>query len=175
MSITDQSAPASIQGCLEVCRRCASLVTQLRAGADPTIYAAVGPHLRHCLDHFTALLRALPAGPVDYDARDRDPALEVEPERMLDALAATERRLAEIPAGSLPQGLEVLQLAAGGAAPHAVGSTLERELVFLSSHTIHHLALVLELAASRGFAVDRDLGVAFSTAAYREATAAAAD
>src|SRR5262245_29994906 len=34
--------------------------------------ASIGGHYRHCLDHFTSLLRALDADLVDYDHRERD-------------------------------------------------------------------------------------------------------
>src|ERR1041385_7155475 len=39
----------------------------------------IGGHYRHCLDHFTSLLRALDSGEVDYDRRERDPRIETEP------------------------------------------------------------------------------------------------
>ena len=48
---------------------------------------------------------------------------------------------------------------------------LERcEPVFLSSHAIHHLELMLEIGRGAGVAVDGKLGLAFSTAAHRAAT-----
>lgn len=175
MKTSEQGNGGAIQGCLDVCRRCAALVAAIASGgasAAPA-YPAVGPHLRHCVDHFTALLRDLPAGPVDYDARDRDPTLETDPARLLAALDDIARHLAAIPVADLPRRLAIIQLAASGAAPHAVDSTLERELVFLSSHTIHHLALMIQLAAGHGITLPGELGVAFSTAAHREATTSA--
>ncbi len=175
MNTSEQVSGTAITGCLDVCHRCAALVATIEAaGASGTAaFAAVGPHLRHCVDHFSALLRDLPTGPVDYDRRDRDPSLEADPARLLAALAAIETRLAAIPLEVLSRRLAVLQLAASGASPRAVDSTVERELVFLSSHTIHHLALMIQLAAAHGIAVPAELGVAFSTAAYRQEIASA--
>lgn len=159
--------PDPLAGCLEVCRRCRDLVAAAR-DADPeaSSYPALGPHLRHCLDHMTALVRGSADGVVDYDARDRDPAIERSPERFLSALTEVERRLEALSGDDLTRTLEVHQLASSDASPSRVRSTLARELVFVSSHTIHHLALMLHLARSRGVVVDEGLGVAFSTAAY---------
>src|SRR2546426_12679960 len=41
--------------------------------------ASIGGHYRHCLDHFTSLLRGLDADEIDYDRRERDARLESHP------------------------------------------------------------------------------------------------
>jgi len=41
--------------------------------------ASIGGHYRHCLDHFTSLLRGLDAEAVDYDHRERDARIESQP------------------------------------------------------------------------------------------------
>jgi hypothetical protein len=55
--------------------------------------ACIGGHYRHCLDHFTSLLRALDAGEVDYDHRERDVRIESQPNF---ALALTQRMRAQL-------------------------------------------------------------------------------
>jgi hypothetical protein len=160
-------APA-IAGCLEACGRCAALIAAIRGVEGPAAeraYAAVGPHLRHCLDHFTCLLRGLDTGQVDYDARDRDAALEREPDRALALLSDVAERLRIIGTGRLDRPLAVLLQAAPDPARSAVPSNLERELMFLSGHTIHHLAIMALLAEREGVAVPQGLDVAFSTSA----------
>jgi hypothetical protein len=52
----------------------------------PGAFPAVGPHLRHCVDHFTLLLDGWRTGFVDYDARSRDRRLERDPRAVLAAL-----------------------------------------------------------------------------------------
>jgi hypothetical protein len=163
-----QEQPNALVGCLEVCRRCEVLVDTVTADSEATgVYRLLGPHLRHCLDHFVNLLSGIAVGHVDYDARDRDPQIERQPEAFRAALAQTVERLRTIGADDLARPMRVLQQAATGIPPQPVDSTLERELVFLSSHTIHHLALMAHLARSHGTQVPEELGVAFSTAAYR--------
>jgi hypothetical protein len=63
------------------------------------------------------------------------------------------------------------QEAAPGQEGGMVRTNVERELLFLSSHTIHHIAIMSLLAERVGMTVPADLGVAFSTASYEERSA----
>ena len=171
----DDRVPASVAGCLEACRRCESVVDAVvrhdggRAGAA---WRAVGPHLRHCVEHFRLLLEGLDSGRVDYDARARDPRLESDPEAMRGALKDISGALGGLRADRLQLALEVTQSAAPGRSPLTTPSCLERELVFLSSHSIHHIAIMALAARTAGASVPPDLAVAYSTEAHRSALAA---
>jgi hypothetical protein len=177
MNQTTSTEATAVRGCLEVCRRCHQLVDELETSSTTNadeVYRMLGPHLRHCLDHFSQLFKGLDDGLIDYDTRDRDESLERNPNRFKSALADAMNKLQSVGADELHRPIQVLQQAAIGVGPTPLDSTLERELVFLSSHTIHHLALMVQLAASRGVEVSEALGVAFSTAAYRATPAGAA-
>ena len=64
---------SAIEGCLEACERCRVLVQAVTGPqSTPQAFPGIGPHLRHCLDHFICFLRGVESGDVDYDARDRD-------------------------------------------------------------------------------------------------------
>ncbi len=163
---TTGEASLGLQGCLETCRRCEHLVRQfIESTADRSLFETIGPHLGHCLDHFRSLLTGLDTGKIDYDAREVDPGLETDPNLFLAALYRVTAELAGLEGISTTQAVEVIQAAAPNRPPASAGSTLERELLFLSSHAIHHLALVIEVATSRGISVQSDLGTAFSTLA----------
>lgn len=163
-----------IHGCVEACRRCRDVVERIRAADSDVaraVYGRVGPHLRHCLDHFRCLLRALAGGgEIDYDARDREAFLEVDPERMAGALAEVERDVAGLAGTDLDRPVRVRQAVASGGRQASSTSNLARELVFLSGHTIHHLAVIRLLCESGGVAVPEDLTMAYSTEAYRSRT-----
>ena len=132
------------------------------------VYARVGPHLRHCLDHFRCLFRALEdRGVVDYDARDRDAEMEVDPDRFVRELDAVEDRLRTLSDDELGSATEVRQAAAPGGREATSPSNVARELVFLSGHTIHHLAIVRLLCEAGGVPVSEDVTMAYSTAAFR--------
>ncbi len=159
----------AIEGCLEACRRCRLLVDSV-AEQDESLsrraYQAIGPHLRHCLDHFSCFLRGFDSGVVDYDARDRDERQERDPRQFGQALDAIVAQLQSIEADSTRRSVEVCQEVAPGGHSRTVDSNVERELMFLSSHTIHHIAIMTLLAERAGMVVPTDLGVAFSTASY---------
>ena len=168
MEQTESAAP-SIDGCIVACARTLDAVGQFeRAGGE---YAIIGPHLRHCLDHVMCFLRGLHSGVIEYDARDRDPLVETNAAYYRDKLNRAMEQLAAIPPASVSDPICVRQMAAPGVGPATVRSTVERELLFLSSHTIHHIATVSRLAKDAGITLSDDLSLAFSTAAYRASIA----
>jgi len=163
MKSTTGKASFGLQGCLETCRRCEHLVLLLSDSAtDRHLFEVIGPHLRHCLDHFRSLLKGLESGTIDYEAQKGDSGMVTDPDLFLAALYRVTAELAGLEGISTTQAVDVVQAAAPDTQPVSVGSTLERELIFLSSHTIHHLAQVIEVAEGRGVSVQSDLGMAFS-------------
>lgn len=169
---TEAEIPAAVQGCLVACRRCADVARALTAeqySRKPSGRHSIGEHMRHCVDHFDLLFRGIDAGVVDYDARERDAELEREPAKFLEAMTEIMDRLGSIDEASLHATVAVRTLAAPGREPVIVRSTLGRELSFLSSHNIHHIAIMGMLAEAMGIELPEDFGVAYSTAAYRTA------
>lgn len=166
-----ERAPDAIEGCLEACRRCEAVVESVLS-QDAAAYSAVGPHLRHCLDHFTLLLDGWKTGAVDYDARARDERAERDPGLAREILRGIARELSAIGPRHLTVEIRVTQSAAPGRPPLASSSRLERELVFLSSHTIHHIAIMVLAARAAGVTVPSDLAVAYSTEAHRASLSA---
>jgi len=166
-----ERAPDVIEGCIEACRRCDAVVASVVA-QDGAAYAAVGPHLRHCLDHFRLLLEGWSTGAVDYDARQRDVRTERDPDVAREMLRGITSALVTIRQDDLEREILVTQSVAPGCPPLASRSRLERELAFLSSHTIHHIAIMVLAARATGVTVPADLAVAFSTESHRASLAA---
>ncbi len=139
---------------------------------DPCAYArpcacaadgTIGKHLRHCLDHFNALL--VEAEPIDYDRRERDVPMEVEPRAALRAIAETRDRLGWMAAGSGGLGRQVrirVMVDADGRTVELV-STLARELAFATHHALHHHAMMKFIAESFGLRTPAGFGRAPST------------
>jgi hypothetical protein len=165
-----ERVPDVVSGCLEACRRCEAVVASV-VGQAPAAFPAVGPHLRHCVDHFSLLLEGWRSGVVDYDARPRDPRLEQDPLAISEALNRIASSLGTIGHADLPSELTVSQSVAPGRPPASSASRLERELVFLSGHTIHHIAIMVLAARAAGVEVPSQLAVAYSTEAHRESFA----
>lgn len=167
-----ETARTALRGCLDACDRCERIIDaitpEIYSGALPGRYP-VGSHLRHTLEHFECFLAGLDTGTIDYDARRRDEDLERSIDRFRTTLSAIRARLASLDAASLARPVRVLQIAALDAKPGAFESNVARELAFLSSHTIHHLALVVHLCREHDVELSEDISLAFSTAAHRQA------
>lgn len=124
----------------------------------------IGKHVRHIIDHYLALISAVSrssTAPLNYENRQREETLEQDnhaARRRLLAITDTLGRLAQGPADTALH-MEHLSDDQRG----AVGTTVERELIFLASHTIHHMAIIAMLAEQVGIEVPEGFGVHPST------------
>ncbi len=131
----------------------------------------IGGHYRHCLDHFTSLLRGLNAAEVDYDHRERDARIEAEPDFALAQTLRVRQQLEALPPAALA---EIVQARcevsyAPGQSP-VTGSTFGREVVYAIAHAIHHYALISVMARLLEVRLPPDFGVAPSTVAHEGRT-----
>lgn len=145
------------------------------APTPPLGNSGVGAHFRHCFDYYRCFLHGVDSGKVDYDARHRDPKIEVDRrhaqgciDELIDRLRLVSRfdatRELEVSVDSPERELRHLQWSR---------STLLRELQMLVSHTVHHYALIAVLLRSRGLDPGADFGVAPSTLDHWQQTAVA--
>lgn len=140
--------------------------------ARPGFSGMVGPHLRHLIEHYEALLLRKPGAWVDYDRRARDAQLEASPALAQQRLLALQQHLAAWSAERLDAALWVR--GRGGLAGEfefTVASSAGRELAFLGSHSVHHFAILKAHCLQHGIALDADFGKAPATVAYERARA----
>ncbi len=169
MNDSDERGDAVLVGCLESCERLLGVADSLTREQYCACWKArngIGPHLRHCYEHLAALCQGLNEGCIRYDARARDSHIEQDPvafKQAMDPVVAWMRSLA---GADLDQPLTVCQIPRIDALESVSDSTLRRELLFLTSHTIHHLAIVGMLAEVQGVILPRELGVAYSTTTH---------
>lgn len=124
--------------------------------------STVGGHLRHCLDHYESFVAGLTTGRIDYDARVRDKALEMETSI---ARGRIEYLIETLDASSFAGGRAVeVKMDCGGAEEvNWQASTYGRELQFLVSHTVHHFAMMSGLCSALSVELPPDFGMAPST------------
>lgn len=124
--------------------------------------SAVSGHLRHCIEFYQCLLNGMGRKRVDYDARPRDERLE---SSRVHACESIEELIAGLRAlGPSSPGLKVRT---GPRAKESwIDSSLDRELLYLAQHTVHHFALIAMLLRFQGIRPHRDFGVAPSTLEY---------
>ncbi len=172
MQVNPETHPA-LAGCVQAGRRCqqlARLLTPAQFSSSPPGHDSVGSHMRHCLDYFSCLIRGLELGEIDYDSRDRDPRVAADPETFSQRMGAAVDALVLKAATTVTKRLKLTQTVTESGALLTVETTLDRELVFLSGHCVHHLAIASLLAKMMGVEVSPDIGMGYSTAVHRRTT-----
>jgi hypothetical protein len=131
--------------------------------------ATVGPHLRHIIEHYEALLDREPGALVDYDHRARDRGVERSPTLAIERLRGATQKLRAL-AGHRPDEAVSVGFSIGidGAEFHLSPSSLVRELNFVASHAIHHYALIRPIAIAAGVALPDEFGKAPETVRYEK-------
>jgi uncharacterized damage-inducible protein DinB len=132
--------------------------------------APAGAHLRHVLDFYECFLDGLPLAHVDYERRGRQASVEQCREAALEKVREIAVRL-EMEGRLLADGMVFVKAeeadASLGAGERFVLSSTGRELQVLSSHTVHHFALIAIALRGHGHVLDADFGVAPSTLRFR--------
>ncbi len=139
--------------------------------------ASIGAHVRHNLDHYRLFLAGLPSRLIDYDARDRDTPVETNRSAAAAAVRSAIAGLSALSRESLAQAVRIRQQ--GSYEPgrfDGCESRVDRELLFLQSHAVHHHALIAVLARAQGLPIPESFGMAPSTLEWlqRHATLPAA-
>lgn len=135
--------------------------------------SSIGGHVRHCLDHVSALLTAIETGQLDYDTRDRGTSIETDRAAALSAIKTLRNRLAMLADNVADQSLELTVMLTSDGPPLRVTTTAGREIAYVLSHTIHHNALIGVMVKSLGGWLPDRFGYAPSTVAHLKSAACA--
>lgn len=129
----------------------------------------VGAHLRHIIEFYVAFLAGIASFHIDYDARRRDPEIERSRKAAADALRTIIHDLSSSPALRFNAIVWVRMEDAAAGAIHdpLMESSIDRELQVLSSHTIHHFALIAMTLRFHGIPMPPEFGMAPSTLRYQ--------
>ena len=131
---------------------------------------SAGAHFRHMIEIAGLLVEGIGTGRVDYADRARDSRIEADRDLAAAAVGNLAQRVAALPRGIGNRRLFVRSEIDTG---QFMSSTVDREIEFVTSHTIHHLALVREKLSASGFQTDPEIGLAPATSRYRTTRAAA--
>lgn len=132
-----------------------------------------GAHLRHVIEFYEAFLQGLENGHIDYDARPRDAQLERSRVTALLRIRALSEQLLEMKSILADCVLFVRVEDADTDLNQDcwLGSSVGRELQALSSHTVHHFALIAVALRAHGVVVPADFGFSPATLRYRSKAA----
>lgn len=132
----------------------------------------VGKHLRHVVDHYTAIVMGLSGSEaIDYDHRMRDTPMERDRETALAVLAQVRRQVSALSGMHEGTHVRVRVMLTGDGMEALLGTTLARELAFATHHGVHHQAMMRAIAGEFGVEAPRDFGKAPSTINHALASA----
>ena len=140
--------------------------------ATPFVSSSIGQHFRHLVDLFFSVVKGSECARVDYDNRRRGAEIETSRAVALSELneirdwmldLAVKPNLVEL--GSKPIEL-VSEVTLTDTASVTMPTTLARELIFTSSHAVHHFAIVNIVAKMQGVKTSKALGIAPATASF---------
>jgi hypothetical protein len=127
-----------------------------------------GAHLRHIIEFYQCFLDGVKSSYIDYDARGREVAIESSRETAAITINSIIYALETRAEVHRERAVRVRMEDAGhsGARDTLMESSVNRELQVLSSHTVHHFALIAMTLRAHGVEMDPDFGMAPSTLRY---------
>ncbi len=126
----------------------------------------VGMHVRHILEFYKSLYQGYKNGSIDYDARERNMALETSNEAAIAEIDSIINWMNELEDDCALNVLYQSQL------DLILTSSLSRELGYNLEHSIHHMA-ILKICMNTSFPnikLDQNFGVSHATIQYRAST-----
>jgi hypothetical protein len=171
-SITDKPLAPCLFSQFEIIQQAREFLSNLtqtdyQSVVSPHFSGSAGAHMRHIIDHYLALRLGSTAGIINYNTRHRHSAIEQCPQAALQQWHEIETWLHDISTDQLQQGVTVVCEVSSQTTENAnTQSTIGRELVFVSSHAIHHFSLLAVISSLQGREPQHNLGVAPSTISF---------
>lgn len=131
---------------------------------SPHFSSSIGAHIRHIIDHFLALQNGIEGGHINYNIRHRHNQVEQSTQAAIEALKAINLWLCDLDEKICQSSVLVTsEIDISHTKSATCNSTLERELVFVSSHAIHHYALIRIMCGMQNKVIPQFFGYAPAT------------
>lgn len=118
-------------------------IEEYQSELKPNFPSSIGAHIRHIIDHFLAIQSGLSAGHIDYNKRHRQNQIEQFPQLAIEQLQSIVRWISELTDEVRESKIQVTtEIDISHTKSASCESTIERELIFVTSHAIHHYALI---------------------------------
>ena len=113
--------------------------------------SSVGGHVRHCLDHVSALLSGVSTGVIDYERRERGGKIETDRAAALSLARSLVENVEQIAEHADPRrSVVAITMFDPSREPMRAQSSVGRELTFVLSHTVHHNAIIAGMLVTLG-------------------------
>lgn len=134
----------------ELMRLVVTLPAEVYRARTANASGAIGEHVRHVLDHLSALIGASPTAVLSYDHRTRGTSVESDPSAAVREMMRLDLALERWTDRSLDEPIAVAAILDAEGLSVTGWSTLARELAFVMNHTIHHQAIIALLLEFQG-------------------------
>ncbi len=161
-----------IKGNLEGLKQAKEVVERLTDTAYTHIYtpymqSSIGQHLRHIIDNYFALIQGLEKGHIDYNWRRRGALVEQSRMTALAEITELENWLTNLNEDDIEQRMTLVsEVCLAETQSDFATSNLHRELIFVASHCIHHIAIISMNMRLQEIEVPEHFGLAPATATF---------
>jgi hypothetical protein len=129
--------------------------------------SSIGQHLRHIIDNYFALIQGLEKGHIDYNWRRRGAQVEQSRMTALAELNELNNWLINLNEDDIEQKITLVsEVCLAETQSDFARSNLHRELIFVASHTIHHIAIISMNMRLQEIDVPEHYGLAPATATF---------
>ena len=137
---------------------------QYTDGYKPAFQSTIGAHFRHVLEHYRCFFTQMESACFCYDKRERDATLECDSSHAEQTISYLIGLFGQLDHSQFEKAYTIDDEQSQG----AVATTLERELLFLQSHTVHHYAIIGAMTRAFGNKPAADFGVAIATRSHQK-------
>ncbi|MFT5757718.1 MAG: hypothetical protein ACI9LM_002454 [Alteromonadaceae bacterium] len=133
----------------------------------PNFISSAGSHIRHIIDHYSAIILGLKNNLVDYDVRNRGSKIEESPKVAIDKIKEISRWIEQLSDDSLYKIVSLsTEVSIISKNVQTVQTSIARELVFAGSHAVHHFAMVTQISIAQNKSLPIGFGLAPATATF---------
>lgn len=133
----------------------------------PYFTSSSGEHMRHILDHFMSLMLGHESGLVDYDLRNRKSNIESDHKHALLQLQAIKKWILSLDDNTLKNNINIkTEVSVHKKHSVLVASNFARELIFVTSHAVHHFSIISIAMQLQDLSIDECFGIAPATATH---------
>lgn len=161
-----------IKGNLEGLKQAREVVERLTDTAyshihSPYMQSSIGQHLRHIIDNYFVLVQGFETGHIDYNWRRRGAPVEQSRVTALAELEELHNWLTNLDENDIERKLTLVsEVCLAETQSDFACSNLHRELIFVASHCIHHIAIISMGMRMQEIDVPEHFGLAPATATF---------
>jgi len=139
---------------------------------SPNFISSAGTHIRHVIDHYLAIMSGIESKLIDYDIRLRGSQLESSPALAKEKLFEIAEWLQNLSDDDLTKKVTLsTEVSITNKSIKKVQSSIARELIFASSHAVHHYAMIAQISFAQETLSTKDstshlFGLAPATATF---------